>query len=333
MNGYVIKRNIVSLTGFLKWKWKHIPPGLYVLNFHRIGNPDTTPFDPNVFSGNEGQFAEHIKVITSRFRVISIRELLNIMDLSMTLSEPVAMITFDDGYVDNYSKSFPILKSFGATATFFLATNFIENQQIPWWDEAAWIVRNTRQDAILLPGLEKPINIKGSDIKLSIREVLRYFKDNEERTVDEKMVILKDVCNQEFNYNGSNPLFLNWDQVRELKNEGMDVGSHTCSHRILSHLSPEDQKREIKSSKSIIEKKIGSQIHAFAYPVGGLESFTTSTSSIVKESGYRVAFTFPLGGGYTRDPTLKLFEIPRLALEAHFNHVEVQYATVFARRH
>ena len=107
MNGYVIKRNIVSLTGFLKWKWKHIPPGLYVLNFHRIGNPDTTPFDPNVFSGNEGQFAEHIKVITSRFRVISIRELLNIMDLSMTLSEPVAMITFGPMAVRISSKVAP----------------------------------------------------------------------------------------------------------------------------------------------------------------------------------------------------------------------------------
>jgi len=332
VNKNSIRRNIARSTGFLNWNWKHIPSGLFVFNFHRIGDPNGTLFDPNVFSCNEQQFTNHLKVIMSRFRLINIQELVDLVESASIPVEPLAMITFDDGYVDNFTKSLPILKSFGATATFFLPTNYIENRQIPWWEEVAWIVRNTKRKTISLSSLEKPLRIDSLKADDSIRQVLRYFKDDKELTIDEKMMNLKKDCEQEFDFKDDISLFMSWDQVRQLQTEGMDIGSHTCSHRILSHQGQVDQKSELCDSKKMIEEQIGSKIYAFAYPVGGADSYSSDTCRSVKESGYKVAFTFPLGGGKTINPALKPFEIPRLSLEADYSLADIQYATVFARR-
>ncbi len=60
------------------------------------------------------------------------------------------MITFDDGYRDNHATALPILKREGVTATFFVATGFIDAPRLPWWDEIAWMVRTSRQDGLEL---------------------------------------------------------------------------------------------------------------------------------------------------------------------------------------
>ena len=164
-----------------------------MFNFHRIGDPEDTPFDPNVFSSSEEQFAEQIGIISSRFRIINVSELLAISDSNQALSEPLAMITFDDGYIDNYTKAFPILKSFEVTAIFFLVTNFLSEQGIPWWDEVAWIIRNSCQDSVNLPGLRQPIQIDRNDLPRSIRTVLRYFKDIEEPSLSKKIELVNKI--------------------------------------------------------------------------------------------------------------------------------------------
>jgi peptidoglycan/xylan/chitin deacetylase (PgdA/CDA1 family) len=69
--------------------------------------------------------------------------------------------------------------------------------------------------------------------------------------------------------------------LREMSLNNIDIGSQTCSHQILSHLSEKEQLHEIAESKAILEREIGKEIISFAYPVGGIEAFTNITAKIV----------------------------------------------------
>ncbi len=109
MNKYTLKKMLLAGSGALALRWRFLSPGLYVFNYHRIGDSSITAFDPNVFSCDEEHFDAHLKLIASRFRVINTSELLELIESGARITEHLAMITFDDGYADNYSKAFPLL--------------------------------------------------------------------------------------------------------------------------------------------------------------------------------------------------------------------------------
>src|SRR5208282_2140101 len=63
-----------------------------------------------------------------------------IMDAVHARSGRHVMLTFDDGYRDNYEIAFPLLRSYGVHAVFFLATGYLDAPRAPWWDDIAWMV-------------------------------------------------------------------------------------------------------------------------------------------------------------------------------------------------
>jgi peptidoglycan/xylan/chitin deacetylase (PgdA/CDA1 family) len=88
---------------------------------------------------------------------------------------------------------------------------------------------------------------------------------------------------------------ITWEQLAELRKEGVEIGSHTISHQDLRDTkgkSPEAYEQwlreEIVQSKQIIEKQIGGKCSVFAYPVGG---HNQRVRELVKEAGYDAAFT------------------------------------------
>src|SRR5262249_43247300 len=85
-------------------------------------------------------------------------------------------------------------------------------------------------------------------------------------------------------------LFMDWDQVREIHQSGMDIGSHTHSHLILSHLPRFRQEEELGVSKSIIEKELKAPVVAIAYPVGGANTYTEETKTLAQAAGYQLGF-------------------------------------------
>lgn len=331
VNTYLLKRNLAAAVGLLDWKWRRLPAGLYIYNFHRIGDSGETPFDPNVFSATAEQFTRQLQALSARFRVIGIDDLRKLVESGKQPDEPMALITFDDGYVDNYTVACPILRSLDLPAVFFLPTDFIGNQALPWWEEAAWIVRNTSRASLTLPGLDTPVVIDGARMEMSIRQVLRYFKDYPGSSLDEKMVELKEQCQVAPDPAAAANLFLDWDQVRKMRDLGMAIGSHTCSHRILSQLRLDEQEQELAESKRIIEAAIGDEVMSLAYPVGGVETFTAATRQMAEQCGYRLAFSFPVGGGASRNPAGCPLALPRISLDLLHQLPDIQYATVYSR--
>jgi peptidoglycan/xylan/chitin deacetylase (PgdA/CDA1 family) len=327
MSRHSLKRDILRATGILEYLWKKISPGLYVFNYHRIGNPDDTPFDPNIYSCDEIHFAKQIAAINARLKIITIRELLEIIASGKPLQEPMAMITFDDGYRGNYENAFPILRAEKTTGVFFLPTSYINCDHVPWWDEVAWLIKNTKNQTLRLPWNNQSITIDSQNIRHTIRTVLSRIKNNTDFTLAEKIRHIRVACDCEMPLENSN-LFMTWEQAAEMQQAGMDIGSHGHTHEILSHLSMEEQRAELMTSKKLIEEHVKVSVEALAYPVGGKNMYTQDTCRIARECGYKVAFTFI--PGYNPNPSNSAFELLRIPVEDNWEPHDLKYSAVFS---
>ena len=194
-------------------------------------------------------------------------------------AKPLALITFDDGYIDCHAIALPILKKHGATAVFFLPTSFIGTNRLAWWDAMAWILRHARNKTIQLWGIDEPLLLDGEHIEQSIQFVLRLSKWRR-FPITVQVEELAEACGiAPLGDRVDGPLFLNWEQVREMHAEGMDIGSHTHSHPLLSHLDVRAQEHELAYSKAILEAELKSSISAIAYPDGGRDCFDACTTA------------------------------------------------------
>jgi peptidoglycan/xylan/chitin deacetylase (PgdA/CDA1 family) len=223
------------------------------------------------------------------------------------------LITFDDGYLDNYKLAFPILRSHGVQAVFFLVTSMVGSCAVPWWDHIAFVVRSARERQFLLRyPAELEVNLRANDLARSLRDVLALYKRPENVDPGRFLRELKEGAK------GDDPpetirRFLDWREAREMVGGGMAVGSHTHSHPVLSQLEPGRQSEELRQSRSILKEQLGVEVDAVAYPVGIRGSFTEQTQSAAREAGYRMGFSFY--GGTNRGGRPNAYDVKRVGVD------------------
>lgn len=81
---------------------------------------------------------------------------------------------------------------------------------------------------------------------------------------------------------------LSWAQIEDLAGCGVRFGSHSASHRNLTHLEKSDLANEITGSRAVIEQHIGGRVRSFSYPFG---RYDEEVRSMVMDAGYEVAFS------------------------------------------
>jgi peptidoglycan/xylan/chitin deacetylase (PgdA/CDA1 family) len=288
------------------------PAALTVLTYHRIGDPARTPFDAELFSATAADFESQIAYVRRHFRVLSMAEALAFIEEPSGHSGGV-LITFDDGYRDNFDIAFPILRRHGAPATFFLATSLVGSNAIPWWDRLAFCVRRSPNPVIRLP---KPWSIELDRTTLGtagcLQGLLRLYKCP--ATLDPARLLQAIEEATGVAPAATKRRFLDWNEAAVMVREGMDIGSHTHSHEILSRLTPEAQLNEVTRSRDIIENHLGIAVETLAYPVGGRDSFTTTTIAALKSAGYRAAFSYSKNG-INFPKRLERFDLLRLSVD------------------
>jgi len=284
---------------------------LLVLNYHRIGNPDDDLFDPGVFSATADQLDNQISYLQRHVSLVTLEEALAY--INGTIKEKTrrcrVLITFDDGYLDNYSIAFPILRSHGAQGVFFLATSMVGSCHIPWWDHIAYLMRTAQRRRFTLNyPANLVVDINKNGFAESVQSVLRSYKNPENTDPARFIAELAEKAG------GEDPpetmrRFLSWDEAREMSKGGMAFGSHTHSHHVLSQLEPARQYEELSESRAILNEQLGIEADALAYPVGCKSSFTVETQRIARELGYRCAFSHH-GGTNARGNT-RLYDVKR----------------------
>jgi peptidoglycan/xylan/chitin deacetylase (PgdA/CDA1 family) len=287
---------------------------LLVLNYHRIGDAEEDDFDSNVFSVNADQFNEQVAYLKEHLTLVTLDEALAFIDGKAKDRTPRSrvLITFDDGYMDNYEVAFPILRSHGAQGVFFLTTDLVGSCRVPWWDAIAFIIKSARRKQFTLRfPYQLSVDIDQDGLSDSLRSVVKAYYGPENTDPDRFILELKEAAQ------GDDPpttmrRFLNWDEAREMIAGGMAIGSHTIHHPILSRLGREDQRRELAQSRATLKDKLGMNAEALAYPFGVEDSFSAQTMEIAQETGYRAAFSFY--GGTNRRGMTRPFNVKRVSI-------------------
>lgn len=286
-------------------------PSLVVLNYHRIGYPEQCPYDPALFSATPEAFAEQIAYFKRRFRVVSLAEAVDVV--AHGTKEPALLITFDDGYIDNHNLAFPILRAHSVPATFFVATSFMSTNRVPWWDNIAHMLRHssTLHPQITYP---KPLQVDLSNFRLALKQILLAYKSPTMRNPERFLLQVSQATGVELLREAPEPLFMSWEQVREMAQGGMDIGSHTHRHEILSALPAEEQESDLIVSKAAILQHAATPVETLAFPVGKKESFSQETRQALERTGYVAAFSFY--GGVNLPGHIDRYDIRRMPVIA-----------------
>lgn len=264
-------------------------PGILIVTHHRIGNSSETCFDRDLFGATVDELDAQVQYFKRRAPIVSGEELEDLVSGKRPVKRLYVTFTFDDGYLDNYTNAFDVFRSSGTTAAFFLVSDYVGTSTVPWWDEIAYRVRNTKRTEL---NLEYPVPLNLSlngNRESAIATVLQHFKRVDNVNAQELLNEIRREAECELP-----PLkrrFLSWDEAKEMQAAGMAIGSHTRSHAILGRLSAEVQKQEIEDSKRAIESHLGSSIRSLAYPVGARDCFSETTEKLAMDAGYSMCFS------------------------------------------
>jgi len=287
-----VLRRLESFLGADSIRWSNIPDGIYSFNFHRIGNWEKTRFDPCVFSCTSEQLDDLIVFFKQNFDIISIAEAVELVNKGpKNIYGKYLVITFDDGYKDNYTQAFPVLKTHNVPACFFIATSLIGNKKLPWWDRIAYNYKKNNFKSIKLSSWTKTVKYKNDD-RTFVRDILAATKISQDpievqlKEIEQLFPLERDLPTQEF---------LSWDNLTEMIEHGMDVGAHSHNHEILANLAQDEIIYELTHSKMLIEQHLPYKVSSFSYPVGSQGTYNTSVTEALVNCGYDIAFNFQPG--------------------------------------
>jgi peptidoglycan/xylan/chitin deacetylase (PgdA/CDA1 family) len=220
------------------------------------------------------RFEQQIKFIKEKYNIITLKQAVAGITNGNRLPENPAVVTFDDGYKNNFTLALPILQKFGVPATIFLTAGYIGSKEILPLDEVYLVITHSKKRSpitLLEIGLG-PLFFDSEEALfesyLRTVHILKGFRAEKQKKY---ITLLKETLdsNHERKDVVEEFLLLSKEEVTTLLGTGLiDIGAHTVSHEILTNISLEEAENEIVESKDIIEKYFGGEINLFAYPNG-----------------------------------------------------------------
>lgn len=278
---------------------------LTVLTYHRFPNAHGPElFDDDVVDVTPEAFERQIICLKRHFTFVGVDELCAFA-AGKNIPQNSIAVTFDDGYLDNYEQALPILQRHGARATFFLSTAYIDERRIYWWDRVSYIVKRSSVPTI---SLDYPyrVDIPLGDRNLANERVQRIVKTHPslelERFLEQFARAAGVAWSRKLERSFADRLLLTWDHVRELKRAGMDIESHTRTHRVLQTLAPLEIEDELAGSRADLERELGQRSRAVAYPVGNPLVDSSPIRKAVHDAGYEIGLSNCTGSNLLREP-------------------------------
>jgi peptidoglycan/xylan/chitin deacetylase (PgdA/CDA1 family) len=263
-------------------------------------------------------FEKQIEYFCRNYEILSLDKLAQCLQEGKPLPERAVVITFDDGYKDNYLYAYPILRKYRIPAAIFLVTGHIGNANLFWWDKVSYAVQHASVERLSLDELgshslrSRPDKSRAN---LIVTERLKKLPDEKKNLLIDKLVQLSGV---EIPVDLGRDLILSWDEVKEMSNGDVSFGAHSVIHPILTNMPLEQAKYEIIQSKKDIEEKLGQRVTAFSYPNG---DFNAELVKFVKESAFTCAVTTSPSELITSKDSP--YQLSRIAAIEDFNGLKV----------
>jgi peptidoglycan/xylan/chitin deacetylase (PgdA/CDA1 family) len=267
-------------------------------------------------------FEKHVEFLKKNFNILSLDEFEKYLNKGGSYPGKSCLITFDDGWFDNYEYALPVLNKKHVPATIFLPYNYIATSKRFWQEELSASLHllcdapNTQQVTEFLKSL--PYRIDVSDCKElrseQIYESVRQIKGLSDPEIDDILEksrqLSTDLPIQQENIDN----YLKWINVKDMMEREITFGSHCLSHRILTGLSKEDISAEIGDSKTNIEAEINTNVKSIAYPNGNYNEIVLKSTQI---TGYSLGFSTE--SGHVGQKTNR-YAIPRININDVVSH-------------
>jgi peptidoglycan/xylan/chitin deacetylase (PgdA/CDA1 family) len=269
-----------------------------VLTYHRVAHPaDPSVLDDGVVDVTPAQFDRQMAFVRRWFRPVGIDALVACAAGRGRLPPRPLLVTFDDGYLDNHDVALPILVQHGIKATFFIATDYVERRRPYWWDRVSFVVRRSKLERIILsyPEREALVLETPEGRRAAVRRLQRIVKDRRgldlERFLEGLERAAGVVLSREQERRLADGTIMTWEQISTLRRAGMDVQSHTHTHRVLQTLDVAEVQRELRLSRAALEDVLGESIVAVSYPIGKPVGADSHIRRAVHDAGYKLGFS------------------------------------------
>jgi peptidoglycan/xylan/chitin deacetylase (PgdA/CDA1 family) len=272
---------------------------LWILRYHSVsdhGDQNSRYLTPSI-AVSPAVFESHIAFLSTNYQIISLDDVVAWISGAISLPRPAVTITFDDGYRDNYRHAYPILKKYGLTATFYVVTDAIGNAYPLWTSELRDLVYRARQRHVTLSSIgSQRIDLSDEAAKTqTIQTIGRIMRCADKKTRGLIVREMRDKLISEKN-RFLDEVMMSWDELREMKREGMCIGSHTMSHPLLPAISQQEAAIEIAGSKAKIEEELDAPAVHFSYPNPGEGVHVNeAVKNLVCHAGYLTARTSSKG--------------------------------------
>ena len=283
----------------------HGPEGrrLVILHYHRVPDvPD--PLNPDLL--DRPVFAMHMQALADVFNVLPLSDALAQLRAG-TLPPRAVVVTFDDGYADNFQVALPVLQHYRLPAAFFVAAGFLDGGCM--FNDLVVEACRVAPAGGWHTGVEGLGTVQVADVLARVQLAGRIISRLKYLGADERLAAARDLLHSA---GGTQPghIMMESDEGRALHRAGMEIGGHTQSHPILARLGSDEADREIRTGKAALESLLGTRVAHFAYPNGkpGTDYLPRDVTA-AKAAGFTSALTTVWARATrTADP----FQIPRV---------------------
>jgi peptidoglycan/xylan/chitin deacetylase (PgdA/CDA1 family) len=282
-----------------------------ILTYHRVIEKwdDLLAYSQPGMVVTVSTFERQLAILKEHFELVTLDAVLTDERMGGRPPRPRCVVTFDDGWRDNYDLALPILRRHDIPATVFLTTDLIGTERAFWHTELMYLL--TRANVLSLPGADGAVRGYPEQVRHHLLRLARLGGAADAYDFDPLIECVKALCDDDaieiliqrlMTVVGvRRPLiadrrfFLDWDQVRTLAASGIEIGSHGCSHRILTRIPADRADDELIRSKGDIERHIGQTVKHFAFPNNDASEALLKAAA---RAGYQTAC---LGGGVSAE--------------------------------
>jgi peptidoglycan/xylan/chitin deacetylase (PgdA/CDA1 family) len=291
----------LSKAGYLRWPAESGPA---VLTYHGILPPGYTVCD-SMLDGNlltADEFRPQLRWLKAKYNVISPQEFRLWCDSQVELAPRSVLLTCDDGLLNTLTDMLPIIREFDLPFLFFVTgASTLEKSSMLWYEQLfLWLSRTKGSIKLEMPWRREPYVAltrpqKCSLWQESMRQLAALPANTREKALAQVRIQIGISENWHSEYSQNEPLrrrffMLNRRELQDLADAGMTIGAHTVSHPMLAQLVETEAFYEISESRTQLEKALGSEVWALAYPFGTSEAAGVREARLAHRAGFACAF-------------------------------------------
>jgi peptidoglycan/xylan/chitin deacetylase (PgdA/CDA1 family) len=268
---------------------------LLILRYHSICADDHEPeYVSRSISLPAVMFEQQMRHISSGYHCIPLDEAVDCLNRGRPLPRRSIVVTFDDGYQDNYRYAFPILAKYRVPATIYLVSSTLAEDRVLWTSRLRQALTTSRISSLVLPELNgSPFLLHDETSRAASARRLTNTLNTMPAEIRQRLI---DRIGEETQAAPS-PLarewFLTCDQIHEMSRHGISFGAHTVTHPNLPGLDPVEASTEIERTRRELERLIGTKMLQYSYPNRGAlhPHFNETVVDLVRGAGYQSAVT------------------------------------------